>query len=256
MKKQSGLGKRMKRYEAVNQTLLPLNSYVIVRCDARAFHTYTKKLKHPFDEQLIEDMDATCKALCMDMQNAVLGYVQSDEISILMYDGVNPESEPWFGNEVEKIVSISASIATAAFNQLRTQSAVQKAFFTNHNFFTEKWEAIYDATNIVQAQFDSRVFVLPNVDEVVNYFLWRMRDCVINSISSVGQANFKYKELFKKSTNEVQEMLFSQKGINWNEFPIRQKRGGLCVKTEQGWQMVDVPHIVCEPNNEFYKMIP
>ncbi len=243
------LGDRFKRYEAVNKTLLPLNSYVIVRIDGRAFHTYTKKFEKPFDKKIIDTMDYVTGELCNNMQNAVLGYVQSDEISILMYDGNNIESQPWFNNEVEKIVSISASIATASFNQYMM---LRKLYEMGSNCDLLDFELLLKSK---QAEFDSRVFVLPNVDEVVNYFLWRYRDWVRNSINTVGQKYFSHKQLHKKSTDQVQEMLFQEKGINWNNFSIREKRGGLCAKTPNGWKMVEMPHVVCNKENDFYKLI-
>lgn len=243
------LGQRMKRYEAVNQTLLPLNSYVIVRVDGRAFHTYTKGFDKPFDKKIMDTMDYVTQQLCIDMQNAVLGYVQSDEISILMYDGKDVESQPWFNNEVEKIVSNSASTATASFNQYMM---LRKLYDMKGYYDLLDMEMLLKSQ---QAKFDSRVFVLPNVDEVTNYILWRYRDWVRNSINTVGQKYFSDKQLHKKSTDEVQEMLFQEKGINWNNYSIREKRGGLCYKTENGWQMIEMPHVVCDPENEFYKLI-
>jgi tRNA(His) guanylyltransferase len=243
------LGDRFKRYEAVNKTLLPLNSYVIVRIDGRCFKTYTKGFEKPFDQKIMDTMDHVTKQLCINMQNVVLGYVQSDEISILMYDGNNVESQPWFNNEVEKIVSISASIATASFNQYMM---LRKLYEMGGNCDLLDFEILLKSK---QAEFDSRVFVLPNVDEVVNYILWRYRDWVRNSINTVGQKYFSAKQLHKKSTDEVQEMLFQEKGINWNNYSVREKRGGLCYKTENGWQMIEMPHVVCNEENEFYKLI-
>jgi tRNA(His) 5'-end guanylyltransferase len=248
-KNKDSLGTRMKRYEAVNQSLLPLHSYVVVRVDGRAFHTYTAKMGKPFDAQLMATMDATTIALCKEMQNAVLGYVQSDEISILLYDkGIN--TQPWFDNEVEKIVSVSASIATSTFNQQITLAKFEQMIANGTTL-----DIIKALLTSKQAQFDSRVFVLPNVDEVVNYFLWRYRDWTRNSINTVGQTLLGKSATKFKTTNQVQEMLFEQKGVNWNDYSIREKRGGLCVKTDNGWKMVEMPHVVCEPENEFYKLI-
>lgn len=248
-KNKDSLGTRMKRYEAVNQSLLPLHSYVVVRVDGRAFHTYTAKMGKPFDTQLMETMDATTIALCKEMQNAVLGYVQSDEISILLYDkGIN--TQPWFDNEVEKIVSVSASIATSTFNQQMTLTKFDQMIANGTTV-----DIIRSLLTSKQAQFDSRVFVLPNVDEVVNYFLWRYRDWTRNSINTVGQTLLGKSATKFKTTNQVQEMLFEQKGVNWNDYSIREKRGGLCVKADGGWKMVEMPHVACQPENDFYKLI-
>lgn len=254
-KNNDSLGSRMKRYEVVSKGLLPLNSYVIVRVDGKKFSTYTKNFVKPFDQSITDCMNDATIALCKEMQNAVCGYVQSDEISILMYDGTKVESQPYFDNEIQKICSITASTATATFNQQMNLCKIKKAmeFIGNDPYFISN--LIINCVKEKQAKFDSRCFVLPNVDEVVNYFLWRYKDCVKNSISSVAQAHFSQKQLDGKNSNQRQEMLFTEKGINWNDLDGELKRGRLCVKTENGWEIGACPHIVCNPDNEFYQLI-
>src|ERR1035437_8177555 len=102
---------RMKeQYENRTKFLLPRRSYVILRLDGVAFHTYCKKFKKPFDDDFIEDMNETAKFLCSKIQGAKFAFVQSDEISILLTDFENIATAAWFDNEVQKIVSVSASI--------------------------------------------------------------------------------------------------------------------------------------------------
>jgi tRNA(His) guanylyltransferase len=198
------LGDRMKGfYESRTKQFLPRRTYTIIRIDGKAFHTYTKGLDKPFDRILMQDMDATAKYLCQNIQGAVLAYVQSDEISILVTDFENLNTDAWFDGNIQKITSVSASLATAKFNQLRAGKL---------------------------AHFDSRVFTIPTKTEVANYFVWRQRDCVRNSISSVAQSLFSHKELNGKSTNEMQDMCFTLKGINWNDFTVKEKRGRLIIK--------------------------
>lgn len=79
------------------------------------------------------------------------------------------------------------------------------------------------------AMFDSRVFNIPR-EEVTNNLIWRQQDAVRNSIQSVGQAYFSHKELDKKSQNDIQEMLFQEHGVNWNDYPIHLKQGSCCIK--------------------------
>ena len=81
------------------------------------------------------------------------------------------------------------------------------------------------------AIFDSRVFAIPK-DEVNNYFIWRQQDATRNSIQMLGQANFSHKELHKCSCNMIQEKLFTEKGINFNDIPTTQKRGACIVKEQ------------------------
>ena len=111
------LGNRMKNYEHTSRTYLTRRLPVIIRLDGKAFHTFTKGLKKPFDEILIDAMWETAKYLCKSIQGCKIAYVQSDEISLLLTDYDTIESCAWFDNNIQKMVSISASMATLAFNR-------------------------------------------------------------------------------------------------------------------------------------------
>jgi len=214
MAENSSLGDRMKAYEAVTKTSLVPRMPFIIRVDGKAFHTYTRNLSRPFDSNFESVMDHVALKLCDQIQGAVLAYIQSDEISILGYSYRRFSSQCWFGGEVQKMVSVSAAIASSEFT---ARSGVM-------------WEG-----SIKPACFDSRVFVVPE-GEVVNYFVWRQQDAVRNSIQSLAQSLYSHKELHKKNSSELQEMCF-QKGHNWNDLTTRQRRGR-CVKkldrTEEG----------------------
>ena len=165
------LGDRMKDYyESRTKSLLPRRTYTIIRIDGKAFHTYTRGLERPFDDKLINDMDETAKYLCKNIQGAKFAFVQSDEISVLLTDFDKLQTSAWFDGSIQKITSISASLATAKFNELRPNKI---------------------------ALFDSRTFTIPSNVEVENYFIWRQQDTVRNSISSVAQSLYSSKELHK-----------------------------------------------------------
>lgn len=220
------LGDRMKDYyENRTRTLLPRRTFTIIRIDGKAFHTYTKGLKRPFDAGLIEDMNETTAFLCKNIQGAKLGYVQSDEISLVLTDFDELGTHAWFDNNLQKMASVAASMATAKFNQLRMARATWEG---------SDVEGMLDHDDIQGfklAMFDARVFQIPFIDEVVNYFIWRQQDAVRNSISSVAQSMYSPRELHGKTTNQMQEMIF-QKGTNWNDFTYREKRGGVITKVE------------------------
>ena len=114
------LGDRMKGYEDTFRYYLPKKTNLILRIDGKAFHSYTKNCKRPFDDNLMDDMNQTAIKLCEEIQGAKLAYVQSDEISILITDYDDIKTSAWFDNNLQKIVSVSASIATAEFNKQRT----------------------------------------------------------------------------------------------------------------------------------------
>ena len=216
------LGDRMKKYyEDRTRFSLPRRTYTIIRVDGKAFHTYTKGLERPFDEGLVNDMDETACCLCKNIQGAKFGFVQSDEISILLTDFDKIDTDAWFDGNVQKIVSVAASIAAAEFNRLRLRRKFDTTIATAGTIMDLfKW-----------ATFDARVFTIPSDVEVENYFIWRQQDTVRNSISSVAQTLYSSKELTGKNMNVQQEMIF-QKGINWNDYAAKFKRGRFIFKQE------------------------
>jgi len=218
------LGTRLKTYyEDRFRYHLPRRTYTIIRIDGKAFHTYTKGLNRPFDDGLIEDMDETTAYLCKNIQGVKFGYVQSDEISLLLTDFDDISTDAWFDGNLQKMCSIAASLATAKFNQLRM---MRKCWEGNdvEGYLDQK-----DLENFKLAMFDARVFQISSPIEVENYFIWRQQDATRNSISSVAQSMYSPKELHGVKTDEMQEMIF-QKGTNWNDFSPRKKRGGFVTK--------------------------
>lgn len=178
----------------------------MVRLDGKAFHTYTRGLDRPFDEGLIDAMNETAKYLCENIQGCVLAYVQSDEITLVLTDFAKPTSDAWFQGNIQKIASISASMATGMFHEIRHKAGdYRKAFF------------------------DSRVWFLSDPFEVENTLIWRQKDATRNSIQSVAQSLYSHKELHNKNTSQLQDMIFD-KGIDWNDYPAGKKRGRLVKK--------------------------
>lgn len=226
----SDLAKRMKEfYEQIPKTKLMRRTPVIIRIDGKAFHTFTRGFKRPFDEILIKTMQETTKYLCENIQGCVLGYTQSDEISLVLVDYQRFETSAWFDYEVQKMCSIAASMATMAFNEI-FQSTYTSLYM---NASEEDKERLYNTygRKCFKAMFDARVFNIPK-EEVTNCIYWRQLDASRNSIQMVGQANFSHKELHCKTCNDIQDMLMEQKGINWNDFPTYQKRGSCVIKNE------------------------
>jgi len=225
MSKNCPIMTRMKEnYESRYKQKLTRRTPVIIRLDGKAFHTYTRGLEKPFDTGLIEDMQQTAVYLCENIEGAKCAYVQSDEISILLTDFDKLNTQAWFDYNVQKITSVSASLATSQFNKLRVARYFKAAQTLKNYKFTPEITVL----ELKTANFDSRVFNIPK-EEVANYFLARQKDAVKNSISMVAQSLYSHKELHKKNSNEMQEMCF-QKGINWNDLPFEQKRGSFITK--------------------------
>ena len=227
MNKKDSLGDRMKEfYENRSKLYLPRRVPVIIRLDGKAFHSFTKGFKRPYDEVFHKAMNRTLQYLCENIQGCKLGYTQSDEITLLLTDYDTITTDAWFGYGMQKVCSVAASMATLKFNQ---------AFRTAVNEETSGKEVDEYAVTLFKARdkgamFDARCFSIPKED-VTNCFLWRQQDATRNAIQMLGQCNFSHKELQGKSCNEIQDMLMTQKGINFNDMPVEFKRGVCCYKT-------------------------
>lgn len=229
--KNDSLGDRMKRYEGISRNFLTRRVPAIIRLDGKAFHSLTKGMRKPFDRILMSTMQETMKYLCENIQGCVFGYTQSDEITLVLTDYATIKTDAWFGYNVQKMTSVSASMATLMFNNcfIGTVSSAQGTEELDYSVYESKfWRALFDA----------RAFSVP-VDEVCNCLIWRQQDATRNSIEAVGQANFSHKELHGKSCSDIQEMLWSQRNLNWNDFPVDCKRGSCCYKQCKEVQMQD-----------------
>jgi tRNA(His) 5'-end guanylyltransferase len=233
--KKDSLGDRMKEnYENRAKTYLVRRMPVIIRLDGKAFHTFTKGLKKPYDEIFHNTMNATMKYLCENIQGCKLGYTQSDEITLLLTDYDTLDTDAWFDNNVQKICSVSASMATMAFNKLLQYFAEVEIKFGNDKKYIETLQTAINKG----AMFDSRCFNIPK-EEVTNCFIWRQQDATRNAIQMLGQCNFSHRELQNKSCNDIQDMLMTQKGINFNDMPIEFKRGVCCRRDKNGKWFID-----------------
>lgn len=229
------LGDRMKgAYENKYRLYLPERIPVIIRLDGKAFHTFCRGLKKPFDDLFISVMQDTMLDLCKNISGCKLGYVQSDEISLLLVQ-TKDESQPWFDNNIQKIVSISASMATLYFNknfekrvcELMENYAKDKSDCTEEELkYIDKLDS-----KIYTAMFDSRVFVLPK-EEVNNYFIWRQIDCTRNSILSLAQFLYSDKEIHGIKCDALQDKMFTEKNVNWNDLSTVKKRGTCAIRKE------------------------
>lgn len=266
---------RMKDYEKITDQKLIRRLPVIIRLDGRSFHSFTRGFRKPFDDILINTMQQTALYMCQNVQNCVLAYTQSDEISLLLIDYKNFDTQPWFDNRIQKIVSTSAALATTFFEEMFKEN-IERYGYRNipdydmggtYKDLTDKeksdieyMQRLWNALEFKYRGFDSRCFNLSK-DEIANYFFWRQQDCIRNSIQMVGQANFTQKELQNKSTAAIKEMLHEQKNIDFdNDFKIGKQRGFCCIKTyenHEGWKPVKddnkrIGEIRCETQRSYW----
>lgn len=203
MSNQDSLGDRMKRYERVYRHALTPNMPVIIRVDGKAFHTWTRGLDRPFDVDLIASMAIATVRVSAELQGFKLAYVQSDEATFLITDTDSNEQEGWFGYDHTKIVSVSAALMTAHFNQAAQEMGI--------------------AAGRPPAIFDSRAFSVPWA-EVPNQFLWRHKDWARNSVQMLARAYYSHSELTGRKLPEIHDMLHA-KGVNWAKLSPQLKNG-------------------------------
>lgn len=272
MKNTKDIATRMKGYEKSSRHYLTPRVPVMLRIDGRAFHTFTKGFAKPFDDEiLLKAMRQTMKTLCEMIPGCVLGYTQSDEITLVILDQ-NTQADPWFGFCQNKIESITASMATMLFNQAfykayqdyykrltfasryyndMSRSFAHKAALEedvekcivfqsiehvlniNDDIIGDKLDFLYEKyhSKFHTAMFDCRAFNIPK-EEICNNLIWRQQDATRNSIQQVAHTYFSHGELNNLSCDELQEKLFQEKSINWNNYPTRLKRGSCCVRKD------------------------
>lgn len=201
MEAKMSLGDRMKMYENNRgiKRLIPLLP-VCIRLDGNNFHNFCKGLKKPYDQQLMKVMQKLTHYL-VEETGALLGYTQSDEISLILHSAVF-RSSIYFDSKIDKIISISSAKASVMFNKLLGEYGLGD--------YKDKLPV-----------FDSRVWNVPTLEEATNYIVWREQDATRNSIQSAGQSEFSHKKLHKKTCNQIQDMLHEEKDINWNNYPFR-----------------------------------
>ena len=249
MNKNFSLKSRMESYENVTNSYLTKRVPVLIRIDGRSFHTFTKKFNKPFDEIFMNTMQNTMSYLCSNIQNCVFAYTQSDEITLVLIDYQSIDTDAWFDYRVQKLCSVSASMATMAFNKFFKENvwawtaeqnlAPIDYFNDDKDINVLNLKEIYFNAIEQGAMFDARCFNIPK-EEVVNALIYRQQDCTRNSIQMLAQSEFSHKELQGKNQSQLQDMLMLERGINWNDLDTYKKRGSCCIKEEIQDPEVDI----------------
>lgn len=196
------LGDRMKGYESNSRFMRHLP--IIARIDGKCFSKFTKGLSRPYDEGLVMLMQRVTMHLIKET-NARIGYTQSDEITLVIHSD-DPYAELPFGGKVQKMTSILASIATAKFNSLRPQY-------------------LPGFKKDTLAMFDCRCFQVPNKEEAANNLLWRELDASRNSVTMLARHYISHSKMMNKNCSELQEILWQEYNVNYNDYPAYFKRG-------------------------------
>ena len=270
--KYTSLDVRMKRYEAVSDVFLMRRTPVILRFDMCHGHTFTKGFDKPFDSVYMATMQKTMEALCNDIQGAVFGYTQSDEITIVLCDYKTFETSAWFDNRLEKLCSVGASKASRYFNKFFMEIVEKRISIDNTNAIDEVFADIFGKqynrkgnkeieplsdklrdkyrSRYFTADFDCRAFNIPK-EEVCNCVIWRQNDAEKNSIQSLAQSLYSHNELKGLKCNQLQNKMFTEKGVNWSELPTYCKRGSACIKNENGKWFIDYDMPILKENRDY-----
>lgn len=223
------IGNRMKEnYENRYRFYLTRRTPAIIRIDGKAFHTFTKKFKRPYDDILVETMIKTTKQLCTGIEGCVLGYTQSDEISLLITDFKRFNTNAWFDYNIQKMVSIASSMATLHFNKIFLCKMLD---YNGKGLITDKEFDIYNNAYNKGALFDARVFNVPK-EEVNNYFVWRQADAIRNSIEMLGRSKYSPSQLNKVTTTQMKNMLEKEHNVSWDKLDPKYKQGTTCYKLD------------------------
>lgn len=250
------MGDRLKSYENTMRIYMPRRCYTIVRVDGRSFHTFTKRCKRPFDDRLRRVMQKVALALCEGMSGSCFAYEQSYEVTVVMADFATPTTEAWFDNNLQKVVTGAAAIATSTFIRNWIVELLEEDF----DSVTSR-KAVINLVMKSDAKFDARAWTLSDPWEVYNTFLWRQNDATRNSLQMIAQSLYSHKELHGKKQPDLQEMIF-KKGQNFNNFPDHLKRGSWVVydietsDRKGGWRNELTSPILSQNKFWFFKMLP
>lgn len=256
------LGERMKEYEMQSRTRLLRKVPVIIRLDGKAFHTWTRGLDRPFDRNLMNIMQKTMLALCEQIQGCVLGYTQSDEITLVLIDYQRIESMAWFDNQVQKMCSVAASVATSAFEKALHEEIemldIDAQWYNQNSMLNEETNCWKKAELLIdkqfKANFDARAFNIP-IHEVINNLIWRQQDATRNSVNLLAQSLYPHKELQGINSKDLQDKMFTEKGVNWNEQRTDFKRGACAIRDENGKWFVDTEIPIFTEDREYIRKL-
>ncbi len=204
-----------------NEVMIPTLP-VIIRLDGNNFHNYTKGLKRPFDENLTQLMIETTKFLVSET-NAIVGYTQSDEITLILYSS-DRKSSIYNDGKKQKILSKLTGKCVSFFNEKR------KELLPNHDKV---------------ANFDCRIYQVPTLMDACAQLLWRENDATKNSISMLAQSLFSHKELQNLNGNQMMDLMMT-KNVNWNDLESKYKRGSYIkrIKTQKPFskeELINLP---------------
>lgn len=239
---------RMEYFRGLTDYKLMPKSYVLVFLDGRSFSKLIKnRFKKPFDDDFITMMNKTAEYLCANISGCKFAYVQSDEISLVLTDFEQPNTESFFGYRLTKLLSIIASLATSKFNQLMMDCNLSSLKYINCSKYNSQQLNGEDMIQLCQdtvssmplCQFDCKCWNVPTYNDVFAWFLYRQLDCVRNSKQQTAQTYLPHKELSGLNADQQIELLKSNVGVDWNKFEDGKKYGRFVHRVEENFERAD-----------------
>ena len=229
----NSLEDRMRYYRNLTDYKLMPRSYVLVMVDGRSFsHLIKDKFKKPFDDRFINAMNETAKYLCQNISGCKMAYTQSDEISLVLTDFDETNTESFFGYRLTKMLSIIGSLATAKFNQVMTEYRIGEVVGDSASAGDTVEECRLAVANGPLYQFDCKCWNVPTFNDVFAWFLYRQIDCIRNSKQQTAQTWLSHKQLERMDTDKQIELLKAEKGVSWEDFEDGKKYGRFIYKEQ------------------------
>lgn len=198
------LGDKMKSFESVESDRRAVKGMpLMARLDGRSFSSFTANFARPYDTRLTNLMIDTTKFL-VEKTQAVLGYTQSDEISLMWNVEEDSCSQYLFDGRFQKMTSILAAYATG--------------YFVSHLA-----SAIPEKAGEIPL-FDCRVWQVPTLMDAYSTFWWREKDAIKNSITMAASTKFSHKALHGVN-GQTKKAMLREVGIEFDDYPESFRHG-------------------------------
>jgi tRNA(His) 5'-end guanylyltransferase len=208
---------RIASYQEASDQKLLSRLPVIISINGRGFAKGTELLDKPHCSKFSECILSTTLRLCNEVEGALFAYQHNDEIVIVSRNDQTPETTPWYDNKVQKICSVTSSIATLHFNNCANAISLDM---------------------VGEPVFTSQVSVVPNIMEAINTMVFKQQ---FNFHTSIQNACFY--ELLKRhdkhtikemlnglNVDEKMELLQQECGVDFNDYPHSFRRGAACYR--------------------------
>ncbi len=239
-------------YEDVSFTFLKRNMPAVIRISGQQYHDFVRKFQKPYDPVFLGSMQETLRYLCDTIPGCVFGYTQSFTFILVLQTPAHIETTSWFSSDIQKIASVSASMATLKFNKIFEKNAKSYVMTGNHFDETKQLNAMQGYVGAIDkgALFLANCFNIP-AEDLFHYLYLQQKQSIESAVLETGAAYFTEKELAGKSAAQIQFMYFDKTGKNFDDFPAEFKRGAACIQDEEEWIVDREMPMLREENRDY-----